>query len=86
MEAQGKCARIYRKTVATAMLHCRNPENPLEDHQLQTDKVYVMQFKAVASIFPAVERAFAVCPAHGREIPVLIRKAAGNTNPAAPAQ
>ena len=86
MEMQGKCARIYRKIVATATLNCRNVDNPLEDHQFETCKVYVMQFKSIASVFPAVEHAFAVCPVHGRVIPILIRQPAGNTTPAAPAK
>jgi len=86
MEMQGKCARIYRKIVATATLNCRNVDNPLEDHQFETCKVYVMQFKWIASAFPAVEHAFAVCPVHGRVIPILIRQPAGNTTPAAPAK
>lgn len=86
MEVQGRCVRIYRKIVATATLHCRNPDNPLEDHLFQTDKVYVMQFKWIASVFPAVERVFALCPMHDRVIPILIRKPAGNTTPAAPAK
>jgi len=93
MEMQGKCARIYRKIVATATLNCRNVDNPLEDHQFETCKVYVMQFKPIIQVqlhlsaFPVyVERVFAVCPVHDRVIHVLIRKPAGNTTPAAPAK